>query len=84
MTRIARFAWFTLVFNVVVILMGALVRSTGSGAGCGRSWPTCQGEVLPELEGATTIEFAHRAASGVALSPGDRLSRPRLAPGPAR
>jgi heme A synthase len=67
MTRIARFAWFTLVFNLVVILMGALVRSTGSGAGCGRSWPTCQGEVLPELEGATAIEFAHRAASGVAL-----------------
>ena len=67
MTRIARFAWFTLVFNVGVILMGALVRSTGSGAGCGPSWPTCQGEVLPELEGATAIEFAHRAASGAAL-----------------
>jgi heme A synthase len=67
MTRIARLAWFTLVFNLVVILMGALVRSTGSGAGCGRSWPTCQGEVLPELEGATAIEFAHRAASGIAL-----------------
>jgi len=67
MTRIARLAWFTLAFNLVVILMGALVRSTGSGAGCGRSWPTCQGEVLPELEGATAIEFAHRAASGVAL-----------------
>ncbi|MEX1133788.1 MAG: COX15/CtaA family protein [Acidimicrobiia bacterium] len=67
MTRIARFAWFTLVFNVGVILMGALVRSTGSGAGCGPSWPTCQGEVVPELEGATAIEFAHRAASGAAL-----------------
>jgi heme A synthase len=65
--RIARFAWFTLAFNVGVILMGALVRSTGSGAGCGPSWPTCQGEVIPELEGATTIEFAHRAASGIAL-----------------
>ncbi len=67
MTRLARFAWFTLGFNVVVILMGALVRSTGSGAGCGRSWPVCQGEVLPPLEGATRIEFAHRSASGIAL-----------------
>jgi len=67
MARIARFAWFTLFFNVVVILMGALVRSTGSGAGCGWSWPVCKGEVLPELEGATAIEFAHRALSGVAL-----------------
>jgi len=67
-TRLARFAWFTLGFNVVVILMGALVRSTGSGAGCGRSWPVCQGEVLPPLEGATRIEFAHRSASGIALA----------------
>ncbi|HEY6629319.1 MAG TPA: COX15/CtaA family protein [Acidimicrobiia bacterium] len=67
MTRLARFAWFTLGFNVVVILMGALVRSTGSGAGCGRSWPVCQGEVLPPLQGATRIEFAHRSASGIAL-----------------
>lgn len=47
--------------------MGAVVRATGSGAGCGPSWPTCQGEVLPELEGATAIEFAHRAVSGIAL-----------------
>ena len=67
MSRLARYAWFTLVFNVGVILLGALVRSTGSGAGCGRSWPTCQGAVLPPLEGATAIEFTHRAASGVAL-----------------
>ena len=35
----ASFAWVTLAFNVVVILMGAIVRATGSGAGCGRSWP---------------------------------------------
>jgi len=66
-TRIVRYAWFTLVFNVGVILLGALVRATGSGAGCGRSWPTCQGELVPELSGATTIEFMHRAASGAAL-----------------
>lgn len=64
---LTRFAWGTLAFNVVVILMGAVVRATGSGAGCGRSWPTCQGQVLPELEGATAIEFAHRGLSGIAL-----------------
>lgn len=62
-----RFAWLTLGWNVFVVLGGALVRSTGSGAGCGRSWPTCQGSVLPELRGATAIEFGHRAVSGVAL-----------------
>lgn len=50
-----------------VILLGALVRATGSGAGCGRSWPTCQGQVVPELSGSTAVEYTHRAASGVAL-----------------
>ncbi len=61
------YAWLVLAFNVGVIALGALVRATGSGAGCGRSWPTCQGELVPALEGATAIEFAHRAASGVDL-----------------
>lgn len=66
-TALRRFSWITLGFTVVVILMGAVVRATGSGAGCGRSWPTCQGRVVPALEGATAVEFAHRAVSGVAL-----------------
>jgi heme A synthase len=67
MRALVRFAWFVLGFNVAVILLGALVRATGSGAGCGSSWPTCDGEVLPELSGATAVEFTHRAMSGVAL-----------------
>lgn len=67
MSRLARYAWFVLVFNVFVILVGALVRATGSGAGCGASWPTCQGEFVPEMEGATAIEFSHRVVSGIAL-----------------
>ena len=67
MASLVRYAWFVLVFNVLVILLGALVRATGSGAGCGSTWPTCEGEFIPELRGATTIEFAHRAVSGIAL-----------------
>lgn len=67
MSRLTRFAWFTLAWNVGVILWGAAVRATGSGAGCGASWPTCHGEILPELEGATRLEFGHRAVSGIAL-----------------
>ena len=62
-----RLAWTALIWNLVVILLGALVRATGSGAGCGASWPTCDGVIVPELEGATAVEFTHRAASGVAL-----------------
>lgn len=56
-----------LLFNVGGISLGALVRATESGAGCGQSWPTCHGELVPELSGATAIEFAHRSASGVGL-----------------
>jgi heme a synthase len=67
-TKLTRYAWFVLLFNVGVILLGALVRATGSGAGCGRSWPSCQGELVPELSGATAVEFTHRAASGIALA----------------
>lgn len=66
-SRLIRFAWVVLGYNILVILGGAFVRATGSGAGCGPSWPTCHGELLPELEGATSIEFAHRAMSGVVL-----------------
>ena len=49
-----------------VTLFGALVRITGSGAGCGQHWPTCQGEIahVPRsLE--TLIEFTHRITSGL-------------------
>ncbi len=64
----ARYAWTVLVLNVGVVLLGAFVRATGSGAGCGRSWPTCDGQLIPtEAEGAQAIEFAHRATSGLAL-----------------
>lgn len=64
---VKRWAQATLGWNVVTILLGALVRSTHSGAGCGRSWPTCSGELIPVLAGATAIEYLHRVASGVAL-----------------
>jgi cytochrome c oxidase assembly protein subunit 15 len=55
-------------FNLLVILWGALVRATGSGAGCGRHWPLCNGVVIPETpETATFIEYGHRTTSGLAL-----------------
>jgi len=52
--------------TVLVVLLGAIVRITGSGAGCGQHWPTCNGEIvhLPRrIE--TWIEFSHRLTSGV-------------------
>jgi heme A synthase len=68
MSALARFAWTTLGWNVVVILWGAFVRATGSGAGCGANWPLCNGEVVPRAPAvATMVEFTHRLTSGVAL-----------------
>ena len=66
--RFARFAWGVLAYNVAVILWGALVRATGSGAGCGGHWPLCNGDVLPDVSKiGTVIELTHRVMSGVAL-----------------
>jgi heme A synthase len=66
--RFARYGWFVVAVNIAVVLWGALVRATGSGAGCGSHWPLCNGEVVPTApELATVIEFTHRALSGVAL-----------------
>jgi len=68
MDRLARFSWGVLGYNLIVILWGALVRATGSGAGCGNHWPLCNGEVVPRSPGVETlIEFSHRATSGLAL-----------------
>ncbi|RMF45130.1 MAG: hypothetical protein D6755_08445, partial [Anaerolineae bacterium] len=64
----ARYAWGVLAINFVVILWGAFVRATGSGAGCGAHWPTCNGEVIPRAPAVETlIEFIHRLTSGAAL-----------------
>lgn len=66
--RFRRFAWCVLAWNILVVLWGAYVRATGSGAGCGSHWPLCNGEVLPQApRPATIIEFTHRITSGVAL-----------------
>ncbi len=68
LTRFAKYAWFVLVFNILVVLWGAVVRATGSGAGCGSHWPTCNGEVIPPApQVETLIEFTHRLTSGLAF-----------------
>lgn len=63
-----RYAWFVLGFLILVILWGAWVRITGSGAGCGNHWPTCNGQVVPLAPNAKTlVEFIHRLSSGLCL-----------------
>lgn len=61
-----RFAWGVLWYFVATILWGAVVRSTGSGDGCGNHWPLCNGTLLqtsPTLQ--TIIEFTHRVTAGL-------------------
>jgi heme A synthase len=68
LTRFAAYAWGVLGYNLLVILWGAYVRATGSGAGCGSHWPLCNGEVIPRApEIKTIVEFTHRLSSGLAL-----------------
>ena len=57
-----------LILSIFSIIAGAVVRATGSGDGCGSSWPTCNGRVIPSLNSASEqIEFSHRAISGLLL-----------------
>ena len=65
-TGLAKYAWFLVGYNILVIVWGAMVRATGSGAGCGNHWPTCNGDVLPELSSINTvIELSHRISSTI-------------------
>lgn len=64
-----RYAWFVLVYCVLVVLWGGVVRATGSGAGCGDHWPLCNGVVVPQAPQLhTIIEFTHRLMSGAILA----------------
>jgi len=66
-SRLPAYAWGVLAYNLLVIVWGAFVRATGSGAGCGRHWPLCNGEVVPHAPTVKTmIEASHRVTSGLA------------------
>lgn len=66
--NIEKLAIWAFVMNVIVILQGAFVRATGSGAGCGSHWPTCNGEIVPlSFTTQSIIEFSHRGLSGIVL-----------------
>lgn len=63
-------ARLTLGYTVLVVLFGAVVRISGSGAGCGQHWPSCNGELahLPKrIE--TFVELTHRVTAGATLVP---------------
>lgn len=60
--------WFSVLTTIgmlFILLGGALVTKTDSGMGCGRSWPLCNGQLIPdEISSELVIELAHRVVSG--------------------
>lgn len=47
----------------LLIVLGGVVRITGSGMGCGDDWPLCHGRLLPPLDLPTALEYGHRLAA---------------------
>lgn len=64
--QIKLLSWSVLWLTVAVVIGGALVRATDSGAGCGESWPICGGQFIPEIGNYhTAIEVSHRLMTGL-------------------
>ena len=61
--RFTRLAWSAAACTYLLIILGAIVRITGSGLGCGDHWPLCNGRLLPPLDVPTLIEYGHRLAA---------------------
>lgn len=49
----------------VVYVLGTVVTNTGSGQGCGGTWPLCQGKFIPDLALKTAIEWVHRVGTSI-------------------
>jgi cytochrome c oxidase assembly protein subunit 15 len=64
---IKRVALFSILVTYLLIVFGGYVASSNSGMGCGPDWPLCNGLVIPNLKGATLIEFTHRLIGAVLL-----------------
>jgi len=58
--RFAGLTWLTAVYGYLLIISGGIVRVTGSGLGCGESWPLCDGSFFPGPQGASWIDWSHR------------------------
>src|SRR5256885_7718151 len=61
----SRLAWSAAACTYLLIILGAIVRITGSGMGCGDHWPLCNGRLLPPLDLPTLIEYGHRLAAAL-------------------
>jgi len=67
MTRtLTRLAWSAAVATWLLIVLGGVVRITGSGLGCGDEWPICHGRLIPSFADiGTAIEWSHRLVAAI-------------------
>ncbi|HYU29449.1 MAG TPA: COX15/CtaA family protein [Gemmatimonadales bacterium] len=66
MTRFKTLAWAAAVCTYLLIVLGAIVRITGSGLGCGDHWPLCNGHLFPPTgDIGTVIEWSHRLVAAL-------------------
>jgi heme A synthase len=64
--RYTLLAWTAAACTYLLIVLGAIVRITGSGMGCGDHWPLCNGHLFPPLDDVgTVIEWSHRLAAAL-------------------
>jgi heme A synthase len=64
--RYTLLAWTAAACTYLLIVLGAVVRITGSGMGCGDHWPLCNGHLLPPLDDiGTVIEWSHRLVAAL-------------------
>src|SRR5881394_3527330 len=64
--RFVTLAWIAAACAYLLIVLGAVVRISGSGMGCGNHWPLCNGHLVPPLNDIpTVIEWSHRLVAGV-------------------
>src|SRR5712691_13406447 len=64
--RFVTLAWLAAACAYLLIVLGAVVRISGSGMGCGDHWPLCNGHIVPPLNDIpTVIEWSHRLVAAV-------------------
>jgi len=59
LARFKKLTLFTVIVTYALVVLGGIVRVTGSGLGC-PDWPLCYGQPLPSQQIEAILEMAHR------------------------